>query len=160
MKSYTMTVELGSLEVRLIREFESPAALVYRAYVDPEAIPRWWGPGNLVTVVDRLEAWPGGSWRFCQTEPDGEQYAFRGFYHQVDPGRRLVYTFEWEGLPGHILLETIDFLDLPDGRCRLVDSSVFQSVEDRDGMVAMGMETGAAESLERLQTWLREPPEV
>jgi uncharacterized protein YndB with AHSA1/START domain len=61
---------------------------------------------------------------------------------------RLVYTFEFEGMPGHVLLETVTFEE-QDGKTKLTDVSVFQSIEDRDGMISAGMEEGAVESMDR-----------
>jgi uncharacterized protein YndB with AHSA1/START domain len=126
---------------------------VFKIYTDPDAIPMWWGPRRYSTTVEKMEVRPGGAWRFVQRDADGNQYAFRGFYHEVVPGERLVQTFEFEGMPGHVLLETAVFEDLG-RRTKLTTTSVFQSVNDRDGMVASGMEEGAAESTDRLEELL------
>jgi uncharacterized protein YndB with AHSA1/START domain len=61
----------------------------------------------------------------------------------------LVSTFEFEGMPGHVIVDTLTLEEI-DGRTRLTTTSVFASKEDRDGMIASGMESGAAESLDRL----------
>ncbi|MCQ4080647.1 SRPBCC domain-containing protein [Streptomyces sp. RB6PN25] len=73
-------------------------------------------------------------------------------YHEITPPERLVQTFEYEGAPapGHVLLETVTFEDLGDGRTKVTGRSVFQSVDDREAMVKSGMETGARETMERL----------
>ncbi len=142
--------EPGRHDVVITRVFDAPRELVYRVLTDPEQVPHWWGPGNLDTVVDEMDVRPGGRWRYVQTDSDGNEYAFHGIYHQVTPPDRLVYTFEFEGMPGHVMMETITFEDLGDGRTRLVDTGVFQSVDDRDGMVESGMESGARESMDRL----------
>ena len=55
-----------------------------------------------------------------------------------------------EGTPGHVLLETTVLTDQGDGTTKLTASSVFQSVEDRDGMIASGMESGMNDSLVQL----------
>ena len=105
-------------------------------------------------VVDEMDVRPGGRWRYVETDGDGNEYGFHGIYHQVTPPERLVYTFEFEGMPGHVMMETITFEDLGDGRTKLIDVGVFQTVEDRDGMVASGMESGARESMDRLAALL------
>jgi uncharacterized protein YndB with AHSA1/START domain len=157
MHTTTIKVEPGSHEIRMVTEFDAPPELVYASYVDPEAIPRWWGPSYLSTRVDRLEGRPGGSWRFVQRDAEGKEYAFHGVFHQAEAGRRLVYTFEFEGAAGHVALETIDFEPRAGGGCKLVDGMVFQSVADRDAMAASGMESGARESMERLAELLAPP---
>jgi uncharacterized protein YndB with AHSA1/START domain len=122
---------------------------VFEAYVKPELIERWWGPRRLSTVVERMEARPGGSWRFLNREPDGREYAFHGVYHDVVAPERIVNTFEYEGVPGHVSLETVTFEER-DGATLVTVLSVFQSVADRDGMLGSGMEDGLAESFDRL----------
>ena len=95
-----------------------------------------------------MEVRPGGQWRFVQHDPEGKEYAFHGVYHEIKQPERIITTFEWEGMPGHILMETIVFEDVG-GKTNVTDASVFQSVEDRDGMVKTGMEEGSYESGER-----------
>jgi len=145
-----VVAEPGRHDVVITRVFDAPRDLVYRVVTDPEQVPHWWGPEGGRTVVDEMDVRPGGRWRYVDTDDDGNEYAFHGIYHQVTPPECLVYTFEFEGMPGHVMMETITFEDLGDGRTRLVDLGVFQSVEDRDGMVASGMESGARESMDRL----------
>ena len=153
MNRLEVTVPSERREVRMSREFDAPRELVFRAYTDPDLIPRWWGPRYLTTTVDRMDVRPGGSWRFVQRAPDGTVHAFHGVYHLVEPPDRIVQTFEYEGERGHVLLETVTFEDLA-GRTRLTTQSVYQSHEDRDGMVAAGMESGVVESMDRLEQLL------
>jgi uncharacterized protein YndB with AHSA1/START domain len=136
------------------RDFNAPRELVFKAMTDPALIPRWWGPKNLTTVVDKMDVRMGGIWRYVQHDTDGNEYGFRGVYHEVVSPERLVYTFEWEGMPGHILLETVTFEE-HNGKTTVTDSSVFQTVEDRDGMLQSGMEGGAEESWDRIDDLLK-----
>lgn len=145
----TLIAEPGVQQIVLTRVFDAPRELVYKAMTDPTLIPNWWGPRRLSTIVEKMDVTPGGTWRFVQRDPEGQEFAFHGVYHEVQPPERLVYTFEFEGAPGHVLLETVTFEEL-DGKTKLTDTSVFQSVEDRDAMVQAGMESGAKESMDRL----------
>ncbi|MBW4437459.1 MAG: SRPBCC family protein [Pleurocapsa minor GSE-CHR-MK-17-07R] len=149
MGKTTFTVEPGKQEVVMTREFNAPRELVFKAFIDPEAIPKWWGPAYLTTTVDIMESRPGGRWRYVQRDPEGNEYAFHGIYHTVAAPEKLVFTFEFEGMPGHVILETVT-LEERDGKTFLTDQSVFQSVEDRDGMIASGMEQGSTEGLDLL----------
>ena len=153
MNRLQVTVPSQRPEVVMTREFDAPRELVFRAYIDPDLIPRWWGPRYLTTTVDRMDVRAGGSWRFVQRAPDGAIHAFHGVYHLVQPPERIVQTFEYEGEPGHVLLETVTFEDLG-GRTRITTQTVFQSLRDRDGMVASGMESGVVESMDRLEQLL------
>ena len=148
-----LSAEPGQPLITMTREFDAPRDLVFRCHTDPAMVVMWWGPRDYTTTVDRLEARKGGTWRFIQRGKDGE-FAFNGVYHEVTAPERLIYTFEFEPMPGHVLLETLTFEER-DGKTLLTDVSVFQSVEDRDGMMQAGMESGARESMERLDDLLR-----
>lgn len=144
-----VTAEAGRQEVIVKRVFNAPRERVFATYVDPDAIPNWWGPRGLSTVVESYEVRPGGRWRFVQREPGGREYGFHGVCHDTVPNERIVQTFEFEGMPGHVSLDTVTFAER-DGRTEVTAQSVFQSVEDRDGMLASGMTSGMAETYDRL----------
>jgi uncharacterized protein YndB with AHSA1/START domain len=144
-----MTVEPSSQDVVLTWTFDAPRQLVFQAYTDPQMIPNWWGPRELATTVERLEARTGGIWRFVQRDPDGNVHAFHGVFHEVSAPQRIVRTFEYEGTPGRVMLETVAFDEVA-GRTKLITQSVFQTLADRDQMVAAGMERGVVDSMERL----------
>jgi uncharacterized protein YndB with AHSA1/START domain len=143
-------IEPGVQEVVMTRVFDAPRELVYKICNDPELRPQWWGPSGLITNVEKMDVRPGGEWRIVQKEPEGNEFAFRGVYHTVDAPSRVVNTFEYEGVPGHVALETATFEEIDGNKTRLTMQSVFQSLEDRDGMVASGMEGGASEGMDRL----------
>jgi uncharacterized protein YndB with AHSA1/START domain len=147
-KKTNIIAEPGKQETVITRIFDAPRDLVFKTYMDPELIPRWWGPRSLTTTVEEMDVRPGGIWRFVQRDADGNEYAFFGVYHEIAPPERLIYTFEFLGTPGHVLLETVTLEDL-NGRTKVTDRSVFQTVEDRDGMLASGMDDGVNETMDR-----------
>lgn len=152
-----ITAEPGKQEMLITREFDAPRELVFQAFTDPELVPQWWGPRRLSTLVDKMDAKAGGHWRFINRDPQGNEYAFHGVYHEVRAPERIIDTFEFEGLPeaGHVCLETLTLEALSEGRTRLTTQSVFQSVVDRDGMLQSGMEEGLNDSYERLAELLK-----
>jgi uncharacterized protein YndB with AHSA1/START domain len=155
-RSATTTVTLPSdLEILITREFDAPRELVFKAMTDPALIPRWWGPRAYPTRVDKMDVRPGGTWRFVSGLPNGEEVGFRGEYREIVRPERVVQTFEWEGLPGHISVETA-ILTEKDGRTLLTNHTVFSSKEDRDGMIQSGMETGLRETHDRFAELLVE----
>jgi uncharacterized protein YndB with AHSA1/START domain len=143
----------GDLEIVTDRVFDAPRERVFQAFVDPELIPQWWGRREDNMTIDKLDAREGGEWRFVTDGPDGNT-AFRGTFRAIEPPARLEQTFEWEGMPGHIVVETATFEDLGDGRTKVSTRSVFDTTEDRDGMLASGMEIGMGESYEKLDELL------
>jgi uncharacterized protein YndB with AHSA1/START domain len=140
-------------EIHVERIFEAPRERVFAAHTDPELISRWWGPRATSTRVEEMEARPGGRWRFVIRNSDGSETGFRGVYREVVAPERIVQTFEWEGLPGHVSVDSATFEDLGD-RTRVISSTVFHTPEERDGMLESDMERGLNESYERLDELL------
>jgi uncharacterized protein YndB with AHSA1/START domain len=151
-----ITAEPGKQELFIIREFDASRQLVFRAHTDPELYSRWVGPRDLTMSLETFEPLSGGRWRFIQKDKDGNEFGFHGVYHDVTVPERIIGTFEFEGLPepGHVILETTKFESLPGDRTRVTTHSVYQTVEDRDGMIAAGMESGVVDGHERLDELL------
>ena len=147
-----ITAEPGKQELFVTREFDASRELVFKAHTDPELYARWVGPRDLTTILETFEPTSGGRWRYIQKDKNGNSFGFHGVNHEVTAPERIIGTFEFEGLPetGHVVLETVKFEELPGGRTRVTTQSVFQSVADRDGMVAAGMESGVVDGHERL----------
>lgn len=154
--SIKITAEPGRQEFFITREFDAPRELVFKAFTDPELYKEWIGPRELVTEIDVFESESGGRWRYIQRDPEGNLFGFHGVNHEVLPPERIIGTFEFEGLQetGHVMLQTLRLEELPGNRTRIIDQSVFQSVDDRDGMLQSGMEIGVNESYQRLDALL------
>ncbi len=146
----TMFGTLSDREIRMERVFDAPRERVFQAYTDPKLIPLWWGPRRYATIVDKMDVRPGGAWRYINRAADGTEFAFRGVYREVVRPRRLVSTFEFEGVPGHIVVDTATFEDLG-GKTKVTVTSRFETAEDLAQMLQSGMEEGATESWDRLE---------
>jgi len=146
-------------EIIMTRIFDAPRQLVFKAHTDPVLIAQWWGPRRFTTIVDRIDVRPGGAWRFINRTADGEEYGFRGEFREIVPPERIVWTFEFEGMPGHVSVETATFEER-DGKTRLTARAVYETVEDRDGMLSSGMEEGARETWDRLAELLEKMKRV
>jgi uncharacterized protein YndB with AHSA1/START domain len=131
-------------EIRIERIFNAPRERVWKALTDPKLVVQWWGRGNNL-VLERFEVRRGGHWRFVEHGPDGV-HGFEGRYREVTPPSRIVQTFEWDGMPGHVAVEDMTLEDLGDGRTRLVTVSLFHTGMERDGMLHSGMEQGLNQS--------------
>jgi len=143
-----IVAERGKPEVIVSRTFDVPRDVLFKTYLDRNQIPRWWGPERFATTVDKMDVRPGGLWRIVQRDSSGE-YAFHGVYHEVRSPEVAIYTFEYEGTPGHVSLAAATFEEIG-GKTKLIERTVFQTVEDRDGMLKEGMEEGVFESMDRL----------
>lgn len=142
--------------IRIVREFDAPAERVCRAHLDPDLVTRWLGPRGLTMQVHQWEGVTGGSYRYTHRDGDGGEYSFYGSFHEVRAPHRIVQTFTFEGFPDGVSLETLTLEDLDGGRCRLVATSLVDSIEARDAMIASGMETGITEGYEQLDDLLAE----
>jgi uncharacterized protein YndB with AHSA1/START domain len=150
----TITAPEGLPFVDIEREFDAPVAAVFNAHRDPALVKQWLGPNGYEMTIDRWDFVPQGGYRYVHTNPEGESFAFNGTFHSVRENEFAVQTFEFEGYPDVVSIESMTFEDLGDGRTRLRGHAVYPTVEARDGMVASGMERGVREGFERLDTIL------
>ena len=148
-----ITAEPGVPQIVITREFDAPRDLVFRAYTDPELLVQWLGPRDLTMTIDQYDVRDGGKWRYLHKDAEGNEYGFHGVFHGTPSPDGTVQTFEFEGVPGHVSLDTLT-LEERDGRTLVRSVSSFQSVEDRDAMVASGMERGVHDSDERMEELL------
>lgn len=151
-----ITAEPGKQELFIIREFDAPRELVFKAFEDPELLLQWMGPREMTMEIDKYDNRSGGSYRFVHKDPKGNKYGFNGAIHEVARPERVIRTFEFEGMPerGHVSMETCVFESLPGERTKVTIQSVFRSIDDRDGLVASGMERGVVDSHQRLDDLL------
>ncbi len=131
-------------EIRFERVFDAPRDRVWRAFTDPELLAQWWGRGHTL-VIEKLEVRRGGHWRFVEQTDQGPQ-GFEGRFREVAPPERLAMTFEWDGMPGYVSVQTTTLEDLGNGRTRVVTDVIFHTTQEKDGMVQSGMEQGLNES--------------
>jgi uncharacterized protein YndB with AHSA1/START domain len=147
-----IVAEPGKQEMLIIREFDAPRELVFRAFTDPTLYVQWLGPRTVTMTLDVFEPKNNGRWRYIHTDPYGGVYAFHGVYHEVLAPELIINTFEFEGIPekGHVCLETLRFEELLGEKTRLTSQSIFQSIADRDSTLQSGMQEGVHDSYERL----------
>ena len=153
MGTTKITADPGVPFIDFEREFDAPRDLVFRAHTDPELLAQWLGPAKYKMTVERLDVRDGGTWRYTHSGPDGAEYGFHGVFHGTPSPDSMVQTFEFEGAPGHISLDTL-VLEERNGRTFARGRSVFQSVEDRDAMFQGGMADGMNEGYGRLDELL------
>lgn len=139
--------------VRITREFDAPPEKVFRAHTDPALVVQWLGPRRYEMTLDHHDCRTGGSYRYRHLG-DGVEYAFHGCFHEVRPSSLIVQTFTYEGFPDGVALERLVLEEIEGGRTRLTATSLVDSFEARDAVIASGMEEGLRESYERLDDLL------
>ena len=152
MGTTRITAPPGEPYIDIEREFDAPRELVHRAYLEPDLIKQWLGPRKYEMVIERWDARDGGAYRYVHQ--DGENaYGFHGVFHSMDIDH-MVQTFEFEGAPGRVSLDTQTIEDIGRGRSRVKSHSIYMSVADRDAMVEAGMSVGVEDGFNRLDELL------
>src|ERR1051326_283537 len=144
---------VGDREIVIKRQFNAPRELVFRACSSCEHLMKWLGPRFLTMVSCDMDFRVGGNYRYVHKSPDGSEYGFRGEYREIVPPEKVVQTFEFEMMPGHISVETLTLEEL-NGITQLTVNSVYDTVDDRDGIIASGMEAGVKDSYDRLEEYM------
>ncbi|HLA08936.1 MAG TPA: SRPBCC family protein [Anaerolineales bacterium] len=145
----TITAESGKQDLFITREFDAPRELVFKAHTDPDLFVQWLGPHGYEMKLETFEPVSGGRYRYIHKDKDGNEFGFHGTFHEISL-ERMIQTFEFEGFPGHVSLDSMTLEELPGDRTKITVQSVFQSVSDRDGIIQSGMERGVTEGYERL----------
>jgi uncharacterized protein YndB with AHSA1/START domain len=144
-----ITAEPGAPFVDMSRTFDAPRDLVFRAHTDPELLVQWLGPRKYEMTIEEMDVRDGGVWRYTHRDDQGNAYGFHGVFHGEPSPDRMTQTFEFDGAPGHVSLDTLTLEDRG-GKTVVRVHSVFQSVADRDAMIEHGMADGVNDGYDRL----------
>ena len=157
LRTDTMNIYSDGTDLVFERTFDAPRELVWKAFMDPELVPRWWGPHGTTTTVVEMDVRPGGSWRYLSQAPDRDDVTFYGKYLEIDPPKQFEWTFlfDVEGIGEQGGPETFTFDDV-DGKTKVTSVGHFRSVEELEGAIATGMVGGAVETWDRLEALLAE----
>ena len=155
--SGTATLTLPTDEqILIIREFDAPKHLVYKAWTTPELVKRWWHAKRGEVMVAEIDLRVGGLWRYVMVADDGFEVGFHGEYREIVPNERLVSTEIYEGLPEGVSEEegatvnTTTFTEA-DGRTTVTLLVQATSKISRDAIIDSGMEGGLQDALDLLE---------
>ena len=146
----TITAPEGVPFIDITREFDAPVSAVFAAHSNPELVKQWLGPNGYEMDIEEYNFVSGGRYKYIHRDPEGGEYTFNGVFHVVRENEFAIQTFEYEGFPDVVSIESMTFEDLGNGRTRLSGHSVYPSLEARDGMIESNMERGVVEGYERL----------
>jgi uncharacterized protein YndB with AHSA1/START domain len=153
MSELNVTADPGVPQIVTARDFEAPPDLLYRAFTEPDLLTQWLGPRRYTMKVEEFDLRHGGSWRYVHIDDEGNEFGFRGVFHGEPSLDGIVQTFEFDGAPGHVQMDTVTF-EGHDGRTTVRTNSVFQTIEARDAMYQSGMAEGMNEGFDRLDELL------
>src|SRR5262245_39184288 len=153
MAKTQITAEPGIPQIIMSCEFDAPRDLVFRAYTDPELLQQWLDPRDYTMTVKENDVRDGGKWRFVHSDAEGHEHGFHGGFHGDPSPEGIARTCEYERPPGLVSSETLA-LAVRDGKALARPVAVFQAVEDRDAVIASGMEHGVHDADERITVLL------
>ncbi|HZY82721.1 MAG TPA: SRPBCC domain-containing protein [Cyclobacteriaceae bacterium] len=126
-----VTAPAGKQEVLITRDFELPVELLFKAHTEAEIIEEWMG-----NKVLKLDARKHGSFDYLAIDPKGNKHSFRGAFHDVIPNQKIIRTFEMDG-PFGVQLEFYDFEKITEDTSRLNMRIIYETLEQRDGVLKL-----------------------
>lgn len=141
------------IELRLTRRFTATADRLWRAWTDPQALMKWFGPAGTQRVLQAdTDVRVGGAYQVGFVTEDGQAHYANGEYQEVEPQRRLVFTWAWRDTPDDTSLITLEFTPVQGGTELAFLQTPFVDQATRDGH-----ETGWAGAMDRLADHLASP---
>jgi uncharacterized protein YndB with AHSA1/START domain len=134
----------------LKRRINAAPEKVFSAWIDPEKVKRWMGPGEVKVLQVESDPRTGGRYRWLMQAPDGEQHDVSGVYREVIPNQKLVFTWAWKSTPERESLVTVEVKPDGDGSMLTLTHEQFADDEARDRH-QQGW-TGAMEKFEKFVT--------
>jgi uncharacterized protein YndB with AHSA1/START domain len=139
-------------ELTLVRIFDAPREVVFKAWTDPEQLAKWWGPKIFTNPLCEVDARLGGAWRIVMRAPDGTEYPCGGVYREIVEPEKLVFTNNATDRDGKPLLEgltTVIFEDVA-GKTKLTLRTRAVGLVPYAPKMLAGMEAGWSQSLDKL----------
>jgi uncharacterized protein YndB with AHSA1/START domain len=161
MPVISSTKNLEALSLTLVAEFDAGVERVWQIWEDPRQLERWWGPPNYPATFDRFDFQPGGKADYYMTTPEGEKPRGWWKFRTIEAPRKLEFDdgfADETGAPVDAMGSAHAAVDLEDigGRTRMTIMSTFDSEEQMEEMVKMGMEEGMKEAAGQIDAILGE----
>ena len=142
----TQTAAKPSLTLK--RRLKAPPAKVFAAWIDPEKVKLWMGPGEVKTVHAECDARVGGRYRWVMRAPSGEEHDVSGTFREIVPNEKLVFTWAWRTTPERQSLVTV--LIKPDGDGSLLTLTHEQFFDEDARDRHQGGWNGALDKMEKM----------
>lgn len=153
------TIEQTDTEVIISRIYDAPRDLVFEMFKNPEYVAQWWGPTTWPVTVCTIDFRPGGTWHYCMSGPDGQEAWGKAVYQAIDEPNSIVYQDSFSDAMGNENRElpqaivTVTFED-DDGMTKLTFRTAYESSQDRQKVVDMGMIEGVRDTWNQLDRLL------
>ena len=121
-------------DTRLVirRTYDAPVAAVWAAWTDPAQMKHWMGPSDELTADVTSDLRVGGRYRIVMHADDGQTHRVGGVFREIEPPRKLVYTWAWESTPERESLVTLELAPSGQGTALLLTHQRFFDRDARD----------------------------
>ena len=132
----------------LRRRLAAPPAAVYAAWTDPQKLARWFGPARIVSAEATLDVRVGGRFHVVLYEDNGDRHQVGGVYKEIEPERKLVFSWAWSATPERESQVTVTLK--PDGDGTVLILTHEQLADEATRERHTGGWTGSLDKLERM----------
>ena len=146
-------------EIKIVRSFAGSLDRLWAMWTQAEHLRHWWGPKGWTTPVCEVDFRPGGTWFYCMQDPDGNRYCGKMTYDEIDAPRRFTAVDVFVDEEGNTNAElpesqaSYDFAEV-EGQTTVTNLTRYQTKEQRDQVIEMGVEAGVNQTLDRLDEYL------
>jgi uncharacterized protein YndB with AHSA1/START domain len=120
-------------ELIINRTFDAPRDLIWKAWMDPELMMRWWGPKGFTAPACTIDFRVGGRYLYCMRSPEGQDYWSTGVYHEIVQPERIICSDSFADEKGNVVPATHYDMS-PDFPLEL---QVTVTLEEQDGTTRM-----------------------
>lgn len=113
------------------RSFPVAPQVVYEAWTNPDQLKQWFGPQGFDITEIQFDATVGQAYRIGMRSPEGETHTAVGEIREIDPPKKIVYTWKWEGSPMEDSLVTVEFREVNSGTEMVLTHELLPSEESR-----------------------------
>lgn len=150
---------LDNKTLTIRRRFDAPRSRVWQAYTDADLLDRWWAPKPWKAETVAMDFRVGGNWHYAMQGPEGEQHFGRMDFLEIDPENRYVAADVFADASGQanpdLPKQTFTTTFIDEGKTtRVIVVVDYESVEDLQKVIEMGMEQGVTMAQDQLEELL------
>jgi uncharacterized protein YndB with AHSA1/START domain len=147
MTVISTTPDRENLEMTVVAEFDAAVDRVWQVWEDPRKLEKWWGPPGWPATFTTFEFNEGGTVEYHMTGPEGEKAPGYWRFEAIEQNRRIRFLDGFateDGSPNdqmpNMVMEMT--LDEADGKTRMTTVTKFNSLEELEQLLEMGMDEG------------------
>jgi uncharacterized protein YndB with AHSA1/START domain len=151
--------DLKAATITFVAEFAAPPERIWQLWEDARQLARWWGPPTWPATYTQHEFVVGGTSKYHMTGPDGTEAHGWLRFTALDAPKVIEAVDGFADETGHVNTDLpsstmrATFEDV-DGGTRMTIVTVYQTREELETVLEMGMEEGMTTALEQIEAIL------